>query len=291
MGSGGRTVTARIRGGVALAVLAVVMFPSASLGEDAHGARTSSRAARVATARPHTAARGAESACERDPSFGFELLYAHPAGTASRFEALRASLLRAARQASSFVTASTHGAPMRVRIACGIREVALAAPANSAQTFATLRAELLAAGYGARNRKYVTWWDGGSPEACGEASLVNDDRPDPAANQSNEGPSFAFVYEPTAAGFCDWASVLHEMLHTLGAVQDSAPHSTGSGHCTDGNDVMCRGAAVPAARGSGACEAMTLDCGADDYFSARAPRGSYLATHWNVASSYWLARA
>jgi hypothetical protein len=86
--------------------------------------------------------------------------------------------------------------------------------------------------------------------------------------------------------------MLHEITHTLGAVNSGAPHATSNGHCTDGADVMCYAdggtSAVPYSTSS--CPAIagsagltqTYDCGRDDYFSTSPAPGSYLATHWNV---------
>jgi hypothetical protein len=77
---------------------------------------------------------------------------------------------------------------------------------------------------------------------------------------------------------------MHELLHTLGAVQLSAPHSDGGGHCTDHPSVMCpRGKPVvkPCARQ----RVEPIDCGFDDYWNPDPPDGSYLATHDNIATS------
>jgi hypothetical protein len=97
---------------------------------------------------------------------------------------------------------------------------------------------------------------------------------------------------------------LHEMSHNLGAVQWSSPHSTQPpgftlpryGHCWQGADVMCY------VEDSGAAHAMqydcprvggaipqAYDCGRDDYFNPAPPAGSYLADHWNVYDSAFLA--
>jgi hypothetical protein len=113
-------------------------------------------------------------------------------------------------------------------------------------------------------------------------------------------------YDPAVApgdefypGF--WAEgMLHEITHTLGAVFDSAPHTTGNGHCTDGADVMCYDDGGPNAGdyGTTACPALTsaqagmtqtYDCGRDDYFDPDPQSGSYLATHWNTFDNPFLA--
>lgn len=256
-----------------LAAVSIVVMPVASAGED------------LATPlNLHAAER-----CERHPSAGFRLIYAHPVDASSRFQLLSGALVNAARRASSFVAASTPASPKRVRLVCGITEVALRAPANAADAFLSIRDQLLVRGYDDRDRKYVVWWDGPSPYACGEGSLVDDDRRDPRVNLNNEGPGFALVYRPSGSTFCDWTAVLHEMLHTLGAVQASAPHGTATGHCTDGDDVMCRRDVAGPEIDPVCASALFLDCRSDDYFSEAPAPGSYLATHWNVARSSWLA--
>jgi len=153
--------------------------------------------------------------------------------------------------------------------------------------------------------------DAGGIYGLGEFSGASDaDRPD-AANPHNAGGMYAALfpwqgYDPAVApgdefypGF--WAEgMLHEITHTLGAVNDSAPHSTGGGHCTDGADVMCYddGAAAGASYSTSACPVLTgsqagmtqtYDCNRDDYFDPSPAPGSYLATHWDVFNSVFEA--
>lgn len=130
---------------------------------------------------------------------------------------------------------------------------------------------------------------------CGEAYSPHDDQPGPA-NRANEGGYVGAVY-----GDCLTAAVvLHETAHMLGAVQAGAPHYVVSpdphGHCSDAaDDVMCKGlVADHARRCPGASEtelAAVLDCGNDDYWAPRGTvqPGSWLAAHWNVANSTFLA--
>ena len=82
-----------------------------------------------------------------------------------------------------------------------------------------------------------------------------------------------------------------------------APHSTqpagftpSYGHCWQGADVMCyvedAGAAHPMRYDCARTRApipQVYDCGRDDYFNPAPEPGSYLATHWNIYNSAFLA--
>jgi hypothetical protein len=91
--------------------------------------------------------------------------------------------------------------------------------------------------------------------------------------------------------------MLHEMTHNLGGVQLSAVHATQFAHCIDGQDVMCYrdGSAKGNSYTSTVCPVIagaipqTYDCGHDDYYDPAPAAGSYLATHWNVYNSAFMA--
>jgi len=130
-------------------------------------------------------------------------------------------------------------------------------------------------------------------------------------NPHNNGALTAVVFTrdggeapgPGANGF--WPEgFLHEITHTLGAVQWGAPHSTqpagqqnpAYGHCWQGVDVMCyaedQGAASQLVNDCGPVAGaitVSFDCGRDDYFSPAPAPGSYLATHWNTYDSAFMA--
>jgi hypothetical protein len=138
--------------------------------------------------------------------------------------------------------------------------------------------------------------------------LPLDDEPD-ASNVHNLGGLTAIMWvrsttTPSSSGLQPTIA-LHEITHNLGGVSWSAPHSshpdgdmTGTySHCWDGEDVMCYddgpGKAhpyepfhCPLAGGS---IPQTFDCGHDDYYDPAPAAGSYLATHWNVYESVFMA--
>lgn len=143
--------------------------------------------------------------------------------------------------------------------------------------------ELKSQGFSRTDRKYLVWVDA-AVGICGIAQLYRDDRPT-ADNYNNRGPLFARVDAP-----CWGYAEGHELLHTLGAVQSSAPNATNAGHCTDERDTMCYvdGAGVTTVERCTQTPAWHVDCGYDDYFHSSPPAGSYLAGHWNTANSGWL---
>ncbi|WP_328614010.1 ricin-type beta-trefoil lectin domain protein [Amycolatopsis sp. NBC_00355] len=154
-------------------------------------------------------------------------------------------------------------------------------------TVDTITNAIKAQGYNRADRKYVVWYD---KDGCGLA-FGNGGNDSPGANNPyNAGPHYATV----GTGCWSWQATGHELLHTLGAVQGSAPHSTPYGHCWDDEDIMCYDdGGIPNPPGGlvkvcpGAPENQ-IDCGGDDYFNTNPPAGGYLATHWNVANSAYL---
>lgn len=82
---------------------------------------------------------------------------------------------------------------------------------------------------------------------------------------------------------------LHELFHTLGAVQLDAPHAR-TGHCDDAPSIMCPGQGPGYGGGisNPSCRKVlveTLDCGMDDYWNPNPSPSSYLFTHLNIAKS------
>ncbi|MEA2472140.1 MAG: hypothetical protein QOE06_55 [Thermoleophilaceae bacterium] len=116
-------------------------------------------------------------------------------------------------------------------------------------------------------------------------------------NASNSGGASAMVWGDGGADFVPerLTTILHEVSHTLGAVQDSAPHSTQAGHCYEDYDVMCYDDGGPyfnsgsvVNRCAPSSPVLPYECGGDDYFNPSPAAGSYLATHWNLYDSAFM---
>ncbi|VVJ19443.1 Chitinase (EC [Amycolatopsis camponoti] len=154
-------------------------------------------------------------------------------------------------------------------------------------TVDTITNAIKAQGYNRADRKYIVWYD---KDGCGLAFGNGGNDSPGSANPYNAGPHYATV----GTGCWSWQATGHELLHTLGAVQGSAPHSSAFGHCWDDEDIMCYDdGGLPNPPGTlvkvcpGAPENQ-FDCLGDDYFNTNPAPGSYLATHWNVATSAYL---
>lgn len=182
---------------------------------------------------------------------------------------------------------------------CEIRVSTVAVGASDLATFDGLVEALAGAGYDRSDRKYLVFADHDG-ETCGRATSTQDDRPG-AHNVANELGYARVDARCWTVGDDGFGSIAaHELTHSMGAVQDSAPNSTGDAHCDDEWDLMCATSAASdttvrcsdddaATTGEQDRENFLLDCGGDDYFNAGDPDG-YLVEHWNVASSIFLSR-
>ena len=255
----------------------------------------------------------------------FKLVYAHPADRPDRFAAWRDALQADVALIQRFLASQSGGGKaLRVDMGtrCGpqfvdIQVVHLSGPRSRyVDNFSAIVQEVeprLGRLDGPRNVVILgDTLNGGSYDyGLGENVLGPGADRHGSSNLHNSGgfASVLFSRDGQAAPGADprgwWPEgMLHEITHNLGAVQWSAPHSTqpagssfgGYGHCWQGYDVMCytedAGASHPmrydCPRVGGAIP-QVYDCGRDDYFNPAPPAGSYLATHWNVYDSGFLA--
>jgi len=170
---------------------------------------------------------------------------------------------------------------------CVLSVASVTLSSSGDDTFENTRSELFSKGFNRTDRKYLVWVDA-SVGICGLGELFGDDSPSLDNANNSIGPMYARVDSP-----CWGYAEAHELLHTMGAVQGSAPHSTGAGHCVDENDTMCY-TDTSGASMKNSCPSFPswqVDCDLDDYFNASPSATSYLATHWNIANSSYLEGA
>ncbi len=230
--------------------------------------------------------------CDGDGTTGkrVQVLYVRATGTASRFAAYQASFRSWAAAVDTIYDASAQetGGDRHLRYVTtsdcqvDVREVEV--PAGSLDDFGKSITALQTLGWNRTDRKYMIFAE--SNVYCGIGTFAGDDQPT-AKNRSNAGPS----YGRSDTG-CWAASVAaHELGHNLGAVANSAPNSSKAGHCVDDYDVMCykdTDTTVVKIVCTNKAEENRLDCNHDDYYNTNPAAGSYLASHWNVASNEFL---
>ncbi|MFL5895573.1 MAG: hypothetical protein ACJ76Z_10755 [Thermoleophilaceae bacterium] len=130
----------------------------------------------------------------------------------------------------------------------------------------------------ARSTNWVVWLDGPGPEStCGQGTSFRDTSRSPA-NANNDGGQVAAVFGP-GGRFCGADAVRHEIGHTLGALQRSAPHAFDGYHCDDSpGDTMCVFSGLPSG-------GTYFDYGNDDYWD---PPGGPPLPWWTVDLSRFL---
>jgi hypothetical protein len=219
------------------------------------------------------------------------VIYAHASDDDDRYAAMVPTVRRLVADASAVIdaaaVATNDHVSLRVRCAAGevaVDHVALETRRATAD-FSVIVSELRALGYDDPRQKYWVYYDDRSNCGCfGVGNFYRDDS-DSIDNLNNAGPGaepmFAVIFDVPETG-----AFLHELGHTLGAVQDSAPYSTLAGHCYDGRDVMCYNDGGP--RGSlyetTYCTVAGFDCAKNTYCHAYPAPGSYLDTNWQACS-------
>jgi hypothetical protein len=240
----------------------------------------------------------AKSVCEGNGQSGnrVQVLYVRAADVPSHFDAYRESFRGWAATVDDILrrSAADAGGGRQVRFvttpapSCQIDVSQVVLSPSGDDTFAASVDQLKARGYDREDRIYLIFVDTASAGICGIGNLARDDDPS-QANWNNFGPSYSRV----DAGCWDYAvAPAHELMHNLGAVQNSAPNSSQGGHCIDEYDVMCYSDEpfFPEMRDDCPDSAMEvrLDCNHNDYFHPDPPPGSYLANHWNTADNQFL---
>jgi hypothetical protein len=262
---------------------------SADRGATSTGRRSDGAGAPINVASGSSTLLGKAPVCDGDGTSGNRIAfyYAYFAGQPNDLAAARKNLINVVERANALVYESSEafGADQSLRIVTDSNCVplirAIELPAVDEDSFnATVRDAHL----DATNRKYVLFAN--TAHYCGLGTLDFDDQPG-SDNVNNGGPSWARI----DLGCWTGAVTAHEIFHMLGAVQKSAPHYDGTGHCTDDFDLMCYQSAdgkPVSVQCPDPVMQQRLDCGGDDYYNPHPAPGSYLATHWNTANSSFL---
>ena len=186
---------------------------------------------------------------------------------------------------------------------CKLKITAVKMPTGSSDSLFPIRDNLVSRGIIKSSSKYLAYVDSGY--CYGGVAQIAPNSSKAATNPSNTGGSLAMVYDcwdsfHPYAGFGATIAA-HELMHTLGAVQYNAPHTT-KGHCWDdlgephvGADIMCYDDyGVAASKFYERCTPTypeVFDCGKDDYFNPYPSSGSYLSKYWNTAGNKFLSTA
>ena len=251
---------------------------------------------------PAGAATSPVVACDGDGTSGnrVQAMYVVESDDPNRFAALEDTFKLWAAGVDDVVnrSAALSGGVRRVRFVteaadggtCEAKVLNVTVPANSLATFGSSIGALETLGHNLRNRKYLMWTD--TSVLCGVGLMYLDDREGQDNANNGKYPQYART-DSGCWGFGNGSSTssveAHELLHTLGGVQGSAPNSTSAGHCTDESDAMCYADGTGTMRQICPPEREYLfDCNTNDYFSTSPAPGTYLDVKWNSADSSFL---
>lgn len=226
-----------------------------------------------------------------------KVIYTRPTDVPDAYATKAATIIATVHNANGLLhdAAVATGGVADIKVECDasgnvkVYNTVLAHDRATSGSFANVMGDLKAAGHDNPRVKHWVFVDGGSSNicGCGVGHVYPDDSA--AITNANNGETGFAMYAVTWV-MTSTRVALHELSHNMGAVQDSAPHTSSAGHCRDGLDTMCYqdGGATQCTSGfscPGTCAVEVYDCGKDDYFHRNPASGSYLATHWNVGST------
>ncbi|HEX8073970.1 MAG TPA: hypothetical protein VF545_03220 [Thermoleophilaceae bacterium] len=207
------------------------------------------------------------------------------------------------------------GPAAQIRTPCYNDEVSVRLPAfvnYGANTFAAVRQAAIDAGfctgqpqcYGSGPRKYLIFYDHGvypqfgSGQAAGIGECYCQDAMGAWNRSANNWNNTTSMYSVVWRGRTDaepgtWHTYvpMHELFHTLGAVNVTAPQGTKNSHCADGIDVMCYddGGMYPGQYyHEGTCPSsnpVAIDCRQDTYFDTRTEPNTWISWYWQLGWS------
>lgn len=193
---------------------------------------------------------------------------------------------------------SAGGDGARLKVQCFGGKIAVwGFRAEGADSFSSIVSGAKAAGYDEPSSKYMIFWDSTTEKVLGGEGASAIDSSKWKFNLNNAGAragsiaGYAAVYAQDnregnwgiASNFGPYVP-LHEMLHSMGAVNPDAPGmSRISRHCWVTLDLMCGGDAGLYHPFVQQCYTYTrLDCGKSKYFDPNPVEGEYLYSHWNI---------
>ena len=218
-----------------------------------------------------------------------QIVYVRPSNRDDRYEELLPKFRRLAAEMDLIFDQSARktGESRRVRYVtddnCRVDIPELEVSGRATDGFGSLIQKMADAGYDRLDRKYLMLVD--DNVFCGVGSFFGGDK---RTTDAHDFTGYARVDVPC----WDAGSMAHELSHTLGAVQYSAPHTSRGAHCVDEWDVMCYSDEPFEPKMRFLCkdggQDFRLDCNNDDYYAAKPKPGSYLTKHWNSANSIYL---
>lgn len=216
------------------------------------------------------------------------VLYARVTGVTDRYDASVEPIRAAMRRANSVLnqdSLASGGPTADYKMACDeTGEITVDSFEAPDASFSSIIAAAKAAGFNDPDSDYTIFFDGSNGGACGIGTYYNDERLS-VENYSNRGGGYGVSYR--SCWFNE--TPMHENAHNQGAVQYSAPQSTGTGgHCWEEIDVMCYapdgGDLHQQGTVTNCSDRSYFDCGYDTYFDSAPEPGEYLESHWNLGS-------